>query len=347
MRDPQPMWRLWVAAAGISAGWIVLNAGKPVHTDDAFTLYWARAIAPLPGETTVRYVNWIRFEEPLFAQTQHYMPGWALTLSAARRLLGEHATLFHWLQWPFAAMFLGGSVLLGRTFGAPPWPTLLLCATSAAFLIPSASLLGDMPAAGLGVLGLALWRAAPSLTGRVAAALLLALAGQMKQTTLVLYPLLLLDPAGRLIRKPRAWILPALSLALAGYYPDVPPHDPERRSVLGHVLWILQSFWSPVLIRPRLSYLAATAGAVLLTPVAYAFSLAARRDPLRGRRFKAIILGVLCIPALAAAGFWKSYRRDGVSIAEVPATANTLWFYLAIGLFVAWAALAWAVYLCL
>jgi len=325
------------ASAAFSAAWVAANSGKAVHVDDTFFLYWARTISPLPGESPVVTINWDRFEEPLASQTQHYMPGWAMLLSTARRAVGEDPRLLHWLQWPFATMFLVGAFMLARTFGAPPWATLLLCAVNPAFLLPTASLMADMPAMGLAIFGLAVWHAAPGIAGRISAGLLIALGAWMKQSVLVLYPLLLFDPGVRVTRRPQDWIIAALSLALAGYYPNVPPRGADNGSILGHVAWIVQSTWKWPLTGAKLSYLLATAGAVLLTPVATVFALAARRSPAPGDRVKAVLAAVVCIPVLARLGLWKKLLAPGVNLAGVPGTANDLWFYAAIALLLAWA----------
>jgi hypothetical protein len=324
-------------AAGIGAAWVALNAGKPVHVDDTFFLYWARTISPLPGETPVANINWERFEEPFASQTQHYMPGWAILLSAARRAVGEDPRLLHWLQWPFATMFLVGAFMLARTFGAPPWATLLLCAVNPAFLLPTASLMADMPAMGLAILGLAVWHSTSGLTGRISAGLLIALGAWMKQSVLVLYPLLLFDAGMRVTRRPQDWIIAALSFALAGYYPNVPPSGADNGSIIGHVAWIVRATWKWPLTGAKLSYLLSTAGAVLLSPATCAFALAARRTPGPGDRAKVVLAGVVCIPVLARLGLWKRVLAPGVNIAGVPGTANDLWFYAAIALFLAWA----------
>jgi hypothetical protein len=326
-----------LTAATLSAGWVSVNADKPLSIDDPFFVYWARAISPLPDDRPARYVNWIKFEEPLVAETTHYMPGWSILLAVARHAVGERERWLHWLQWPFAAMFLSGVFLIARTVGAPPWTSMLLCASSGAFLLPTASLMADMPAMGLGILGLALWIATPSLAGRIAGGLLLAFAGWMKQSVLVLYPLLLLDPSGGLVRRPRDWAIALCSFILAGRYPDVAPHDPERSSILGHVAWILQSTWNPLLIRAKISYLLAASGALLLTPAAYAFALAVRRrTEMPKERLRYLMLCVLGIPALSAIGFWKARHLGGMRLASTPGTLNDLWFYSAIALFLAW-----------
>jgi len=329
--------RAVVVAAALTAGWVFVNADKPLSIDDPFFVYWARTISPRAGDTSMRNVNWQKFEEPLASQTGHYMPGWSIVLAAARHAVGERERLLHWLQWPFATMFLVGVFLIARVLRAPPWASMLVCASSAAFLVPAASLMADMPAMGLGILGLAVWIAAPSLGGRIAGGVLLGLAGWMKQSVLVLYPLLVLDPAGGLVRRPRDWIIAVLSFALAGRYPDVPPHDPERSSILGHIAWILQSTWNPILIRAKISYMLAASGALLLTPAAYAFSLLARRrETLPRERLRYLALCALAIPVLSALGFWKARHLGGIKIASTPGTLNDLWFYSSIALFLAW-----------
>jgi len=319
---------------------MAVGAKKPVHVDDAFFLYWARAIAPLAGEKPIGYINWERFEEPFRDQTQHYMRGWAILLAGVRRATGEDVRILHWLMWPFATMFLAGVFLLARRCGAPPWGTMLLCAASPPFLLPAASLMADIPGMGLGMLGLGLWMAFPSTGGRIVAALLLALGAQMKQTVLVLFPLLLFEPSGRIVRGKREWILFLGALVLAGIYPDVPPHDREGSSIFAHVSWILQSTWNPGLIRPKVSYLLAACGALMLNPPALGWSLLGRREPGPGSRYKAVVLGLLALPVLALAGFWKAWRDGRISLAATPGSRNDLWFFFAIAVFIAWALVA-------
>jgi len=352
MRHRGSLLQAVAVAAALSAAWIGISMDKPVHTDDPFFLYWARAIAPLPGEKPpLKYFNWLRYDEPMQVETQHYMPGWSMMLAAARHAVGERERPLHWLQWPFATMFLVGVFLLARLFGAPPWATLLVCATSPAFLLPVSGLLGDLPALGLGVLGLAVWFSSPTLAGRIAAALLLVLAAQMKQSVLVMYPLLVLDSGGLLTRSVRDWIIAAAALVLAGTYPDVAPHDPNRASIFGTVAWILQTSWNPSMMLMKLSYLPAVCGSLMIPVVSAAFAVLARRDPAKlSAKLRVLLAGGLAIPVLSAVGFWKNYPATlgfwvsdsgaGARLDPVPPTLNTLWFYLVIALFIAWAFLA-------
>lgn len=334
-------------AAVLAAGWIGLNAGKPVHVDDVFFLHWARLISAPEAGTPPPFINYIRYEEPMAAETHHYMPGWAILLAAAIRRWGERLPLLHWLQWPFATSFLIGVFMIARVFRAPAWTAMLVCAASPAFLVPASGLMPDIPAAGLSFLALGVWYAAPSWPARIAAALLLALGAQMKQSVLVLYPLLVLERDGRLSRQPREWLLAAGSLLLAGWYPDVPPHDPANRSVVGHVVWILRSAWHPALLLPKAGYLAASAGALLLTPFAYAFAIVGRRSPPPGAaRWRLIGFCALGLPLLSVAGFWKArsappdYWQVPVTVPAVPGNPGTFWFYVAMVLCAAWVVLA-------
>lgn len=337
---------LFVAAA-LSAVWVLVNSGKPLHIDDPFHMYWARVISPLPGDKPMHYVDWDRFEEPLVHQTKNYSPGWAILLAGARHAVGERESALHWLMWPFAAMFLAGIFIIARAMGAPAWGTMLVCAASPVFLVPSSGLMGDIPAMGLGILGLAVWIARPTLAGRILAVLLLGAAGQMKQSALVLYPLLIFDAGGRITRKPLDWVLAVLALVLGATYPDVAPHNADPSSFAGTVASILRSTWYPVILQMKLSYLLAAFGSLFLPVFAYALLAAFRRD-LQGfsGRAKMLALGALAIPVMSVLGFWKSHpsaikawigdNGAGARFSAVPGTMNTLWFYLVIALFIAW-----------
>jgi len=341
------LFRAVMAAGIISAIWIGLNADKPVHTDDPFFLYWARTISPVSGDQPMKYFNWLRYEEPMAAETQHTPPGWALVLAGARHAVGERVRVLHWLEWPFAVMFLVGVFLLARVLGAPAWASMLVCGTSPVFVMPTASLLGDIPALGLGLLGLSIWTASPALAWRIVGALLLGLAGQMKMSILVLYPLLAIKPGGGFGLSRRDWILAALSLLLAGSYPDVPPHNPDKAFIAGNLAWIFQTTWNPGLLFMKLSYLASACGALMLPAVSFGLPVIFRSDLRKvSERVRVMVLALCAIPLLSLAGFWKgqsgyshfSQIDSGVVVRldTVPPTLNTLWFYLVIALFLAW-----------
>jgi hypothetical protein len=323
------------------AAWIWVNSEKPAQVDDVFFLMWARTISPLAGESPVTVSNWERFGEPMLDTTRNYSPGWAIVLSLARRYTGESG--LHWLQLPFALMFLAGCVILGRSFGAPPGAVLALCATSPFFLLPTTGFMADIPCLGTGILGLALWIAFPSIGWKIAAGLLLALSGQIKQTILPLFPLLLITPSGGLVRDRRLWLIAAGAFFLAGFYPNVPPHDPETNTLIGHALWILRSYWNPALVMPRCAYGLAAVGATAFFPFAFALAVF---FPGHGEAFyprvRAMAFGAITIPALALLGAWKGCRFATGVVTATPPTANTLWFYLSIAVFVAWALLAGA-----
>jgi hypothetical protein len=340
-----------VVAGLLSALWIGLNAAKPVHTDDSFFLYWARVISPLPGDQPMKYFNWARYEEPMAAETRHAAPGWAIALSGIRHLAGERLAVLHWLQWPFAVMFLAGVFMLARTLGAPAWTAMFLCGTSPVFLLPAASLLGDIPAMGLGILGLAVWTGSVKISARLAGAVLLALAGQMKMSSLVLYPLLVIRPGGGISRSRMDWVLALSSLVFAATYPDVPPHGPESTFIAGNIAWIINSAWNPGLLSVKLSYLAASCGSLVVPVLPLALSVVFRTDLKKASdRVRVFILGICAIPLLSLAGFWKGQawsaqlNQSGLGtvgqIDTVPPTLNTLWFYLVIALFISWGMMA-------
>jgi hypothetical protein len=201
--------------------------------------------------------------------------------------------------------------------------------------------MADMPAMGPGLLGLGLWHAFPDWRGRIAGALFLALGAQMKQTVLVLYPLLVLELDGHLTRQRWDWGLVAVSLLLAGAYPKVAPYDAEQSSIVGLVVWILQTTWNPQLIPAKIGYVLATGAAVLLTPLAYGVAVAWRRTPSAlMERIRLIGYSLMTIPLLSAAGFWTSHRTGGLALMAPPPTLSTMWFYLGITTFVAWLLLA-------
>ena len=339
--------RAVAVAATLSALWIGFNANKPIHTDDPFFLYWARVISPLPGDQPVKYFNWLRYEEPMAEETQHASPGWAVSLAGVRHLAGERIQVLHWLQWPFATMLLSGVFLLARILGAPAWASLFVCGSSPFFLVSTSGNLGDIPAMGLGILGLAAWYSVPSLAGRIMAAILIGLAAQMKVSILVLYPLLLLKTEGGINRSRRDWILVFLSLLFAGTYPAVPPNSPNRDFIVGNLAWIFQTTWNPGLLFMKMSYLSAACGTLIVPAFCYAISLFARNDLAKtSDRVKILLLGIFSIPLLSFAGFWKGqtgaggfWQLDsgaGAHLDVVPPTLNTLGFYLAIALFLGW-----------
>lgn len=328
-----------IAAAGFSALWIGVNSGKPFHIDDPLFIYWARTIAPLPGETPVENVNWERFDEPLYEQVRTKGPGWSLLLVITRRLWGDSEAAGHWLQWPFAAMFLAGAAILARHFGAPPWPVFLLCASSPLFLVPATSVMPDLACVGPGVLGFALWLGASSLRTHLVAGFLIALAGQMKPAIFPLLPLLFFDTSGRIVREPRRLSVAAGTCFLAGLYPRLPPISDEGRSVLDQVLFILNWSWQRGgFWLPKTGYALATLSALAIFPAACALgAFVQRRDAAPYARSKAFGVAVMIFLALSAAGFWKGFEFPGGSFASVDTGPNTLWFYGSVVCFLAWA----------
>ncbi len=329
--------RLAAVAAVISGIAIVAAADKPFHVDDTFFLLWARTIAPRAGEQPVVEINWERFEEPMREAVSHYAPGWPLVLSAVRRVTGDSEALLHLLPWPFATMFLMGCGLLAAVHGVPPWGVVALCAASPLFLMPATSVMADLACLGPGVLGLALWMAGARAATRLPASALLILAGQMKQSILPLFPLLVISADGRVARDAGTWLLAAAAGILAGWYPNVPPHGAGENTIVAHVLWILQWASNPGLVQLRLGYLTAALSALALFPVAWAASLALREEPDGPTvKLKAVLVGTLVLVVSAAAGFWKRSGTGLGIVLPVPGGRNALWFYVAMVAAFAW-----------
>jgi hypothetical protein len=327
----RPLVRLVCAAAVVSGLWILANARKAVHVDDAFFLLWARTIAPMTGESPATQVNWIRFEQPLSDEAAHYATGWPLVLAAMRHRVGDAEVPLHLLQWPFATMFLAGCGLLAETFAVPIWPAFLLCATSPLFLLPAATIMADLPCLGPGVLGLALWIRGGSGLVRLAAMALIVLAGQMKQSILPLFPLLVLGRDGRIAREPLTWLAAVVTGAAAGRYPDVPPHAVGDNTTVDHVLWILPWASNPGLLTLRFGYLASVVAALAVFPAGWLVALAFRREaggPMA--KLKALGAGLLVIALLAQAGCWQRLLTGEGVVAGVPGDRNEAWFYGAI-----------------
>lgn len=329
--------RLTCAGAVLAGIGILGNARKAFHVDDVFFLLWAKTISPLPGEHPVAMVNWTRFEQPLSDEAAHYATGWPIVLAAVRHLTGEAEGPLHLLQWPFATMFLIGCGLLAETFLVPVWPVVLLCASSPLFVLPAASVMADLPCLGPGVLGLAIWIRSRSIPPRLAAAALLVLAGQMKQSVLPLFPLLVLGRDGRIVREPWVWGLALSTGILAGRYLDVPPHAVGANSTLAHVLWILQWASNPGLLKLRVGYFASAWSALIIFPAAWLVSIVARiggAGPMQ--KLKALGVGLLAIALLGQYGCWQRMVTGEGLVLGVPGDRNEMWFYGSIILAVGW-----------
>jgi len=329
--------RLTCAGAVISGLWIFVNARKAVHVDDAFFLLWAKTIAPRAGETPATLVNWIRFEQPLSDEAAHYATGWPIILAAVRHRIGDAEVPLHLLQWPFATMFLLGCGVLAETFAVPVWPVFLLCATSPLYLLPTATIMADLPCLGPGVLGLALWIRGGSGVVRLAAMALIVLAGQMKQSILPLFPLMVLGRDGRLAREPLTWLAAFVTSVLAGRYPDVPPHAVGDNTTLDHVLWILPWASNPGLMTLRFGYLLSVVSALAVFPAGWAMSFVFRREPGGPiTKLKALGAGLLAIAVFAQAGCWQRLLTGEGIVAGVPGDRNEIWFYASIIIALAW-----------
>lgn len=344
-----------IAAASLMAAgsWTWLNSGKPFIIDDTFFLSWARAVNPLPGEKRATHVNWEGIRDPIdnsnlsMGQTVNYPPGWPILISLARRVAGDSETVLHWLQLPFAAMFLAGASILGSIHGAP-WPLVFgLCAVSPVFLLPVSSLMADVACAGPGVLGLAVWAGASGPAALTMAALLLILSAQIKQT---IYPLLLLlvfSPAGSLVRDRKKILFLLAVVALSSIYPPVAGATPG--GFHNRVIWILGWVWDTSLVLPKIGYAWAVYSALAIFPSAFIMlSLGRRRGAPEYARLKAFSLAAVIFAVVSAFGFWKGtvipmsgmYFPSRGSIPPVPVGWNWLWFISASLCFLVWCVLS-------
>ncbi len=338
--NPRNLFRLAAASLAVSGIWVGINLGKPFTIDDPVFIYWARTISPLPGDAPMEYINWESFDEPLVRQLRPLAPGWSILVSRARRLAGDGEAVLHLLQWPFAAMFLAGSGLLAARLGVSVPAVFMLCATSPLFLLPTASAMVDMACAGPGVLGLAIWMGAGSWPALLAGGLLVALAGQMKQTIIPLLPLLFLLPSGAPVRN---WRVVAAALAtclLAGTYPDVPPRDSTEQNMLANVFGIL--LWSEGrgFLFPKAGYALASCSALLVFPAAFAAALALRRpEGIKAfHRTRLLATAAAALLVLRYMGLWREAVYPNGRAPMVHGGFEALWFAASMAVFLAWMA---------
>lgn len=327
-----PSLRAFVAAAvAVPALWLLVNAARPLAYDDPQFLTWARAISPMPGDSVPACTNWESYGETLADAYAHYPPGWAILLAGMRRITGESPFGLRLLQWPFAAAFLLGVALLAARTGASPWAAFWLAASSPLFVLTGATVMPDLACVAAAVLGLALWTAGDTRS-RIAAGVLLAVSGQLKQNALPLFGLLLLpDPGGRRPRL-RDIAIAAAAGILACAYPPVEPRAAMAGGALAHARWVLAWAWEPALLLPKFAYLLALAAALAVFPAAW---IAARAPG--GSRPSRWLAGVAAVFALSLAGAWKFVPLPGGSVAPVPPGAGALWFFASIALLLGWA----------
>ena len=337
-----PVIRLAAGSALLAAGWVWWSQDKPFHIDDVLFLHWARVIAPLPSDPPVNpIIAWERFGEPLREQVRNNTPGWALLIAACRRSVGESERILHWLQWPFAAMFLAGTGLLARSFGLPVRAAVLLTAASPLWLVPAASVMPDLAALGPAVLGLAVWRLGATLRARILATLLMALGAQMKQSALPLIVLLVLDDRCRPVRDRSAWVLAAAAAMLGGTYPVVPPGAAEGNTLPEHLYWLLDWGATRGLRLPKLCYGVAVLSGTALVPLAWVSGLASRWGEGRAGR-RAVLMGLvtaaLVMKVQQVGRAWGGYGLGAGQVNPVPGGFSAIWFGAAAVAWIAWMA---------
>ena len=180
--------RLWSAAFFAALALTVANAAKPLVIDDPVYVAVARQIAGHPGDPYGFELFWYDAPEPAMrvGTLPPVLPYW---LAAAMTLLGDHPIAWKLSLFPFAAALTGSLAFLSARFArraaVPVVWTLALGPT----LLPDFSLMLDVPATALGLLGFALCvraceRAPRALGLALASGLALGLALQTKYSAL-------------------------------------------------------------------------------------------------------------------------------------------------------------------
>ena len=326
-----------LVSGAIPALWIAINAFKAFSIDDPLFLMWAQTLLPRPGETPVEMINWISFDQPLAHEIAHYPPGWALIVAAARRVAGDSEFWLHWLQWPFAAAFLAGAALIARSAGRSAGPVLLLCATSPLFLLPATSVMADLACTGPAVLAIGIWTATSGLGGAAAAVLLLVFSLQIKQTSLVLFPLLLWAPRAGPVSPYLRWGAVALALIGGGIYPPVATSGASPGGMIEHMLGAI-AVARQQLFAAHFGYGLMVCAAAIVFPAAIAVaSLAPRRPAPAVSPERAFLIGLVALIVLARLGLWQVIKRPGIHLSPVPPSMDAIWFYGAFIILIAWA----------
>jgi len=178
--------RLWSAALLAALALTLANAAKPLVIDDPVYVAVARQIAAHPGDPYGFELFWYDAPEPAMriGTLAPVLPYW---LAGAITLFGDDPTAWKLSLLPFALAFTGSLVFLLARFARPAAAPVLFALALGPTLLPGFSLMLDVPAAALGLLGFALFvraceRARLSLA--LVAGLALGLALQTKYSAL-------------------------------------------------------------------------------------------------------------------------------------------------------------------
>lgn len=329
-KSPSSLRTLAAASVIVPAVWIALNHSRPFAYGDVDFLYWVEALAPRAGEVPPQHVNCRFYGETLGDLWAHSPPAWPLLLAGLRRIGVDTAFACRWLELPFAALFLFSCCLLAARVGVPEWTAFWLAATSPLFLLTSVTVMPDLPGLGLATLGIALW-AGEGGGGRLAGAVCMVLSGQLKQTFLPLFGLLLLPgPSGRWPR-PRYLLVAVAAFLLACRYPQVEPAAATAGTPAEHVSWLISFWWEKPLLLPKFAYMLAVFAATVAFPAVWILA----DEPGRARRNR-WLAGTAVVAVLFMIGAWKFVRLPEGSVAPVPPGWEGPWFYAAIALALGW-----------
>ncbi len=129
--------------------------GKAFHIDDTFVLRISQQILDEPVRPFHFTINWRRNPSPCIEITKN-PPLVSYYLAPFVALFGYSEPVLHGAMMLFVVLLGAACVLLGRRFGVGPmWPLLFVLLSPA--IVVSGNVMRDVPAAGLGTLGVALF----------------------------------------------------------------------------------------------------------------------------------------------------------------------------------------------
>ncbi len=202
-------WAALLAALALTAA----NAAKPIVIDDPVYISVARQIEAHPGDPYGFELFWYDAPEPAMrvGTLAPVLPYW---LAGAMALFGGEPLAWKLSLLPFAIALTGSLAFLLARFARPLATPVLFTLALGPTLLPGFSLMLDVPAAALGLLGFALFVRAcerERLVLALAGGLVLGLAMQTKYSA-VSYPALVLVHAA-IYRRPREAAIACLAAA--------------------------------------------------------------------------------------------------------------------------------------
>jgi hypothetical protein len=202
-------WAALLAALALT----LANAAKPIVIDDPVYISVARQIRAHPGDPYGFELFWYDAPEPAM-RVGTLAPVLLYWLAGAMALFGDEPVAWKLSLLPFAIALTGSLAFLLARFARALAIPVLFTLTLGPTLLPGFSLMLDVPAAALGLLGFALFVRAcerERLALALAAGLVLGLAMQTKYSA-VSYPALVLVHAA-IYRRPREAAVACLAAA--------------------------------------------------------------------------------------------------------------------------------------